>query len=528
MSSSSANSLTEKSGPPSPTMKTSDPSLREQTHPGIAVINNGDADVAAQLVAGRTDEVLDEVAAHKLRVKIDLHLMPLMCLMYFMAFADKISLGQSAVLGLFQGTHLSQNQFNWLGTVFYLSYLVFEYPQNLALQKFPVGKWMSINIFVWGVALCCHAACTSFGGLFACRFILGMCEGAITPAFMIVTSMFYTRAEQTRRTGYWFLMNGFAIIFLGLVAFGLLHSSNRDFMPWQGLMIITGGITVLVSVIFWFAFPDSPATAWFLTHEERVMAVQRIRVNQTGIENKRWKLDQFMETLKDPKTWLLALFAAISNIVNSLTNQRQIIVRQFGYSPKNTTLLGTVDGAVEILVIWACVALASQKRIGRAYSIVICYIPAIIGAILVNTLSSKNKVGLLLSYYVSIFFIAPFVVFLAWTTSITAGHTKRITTNAIVMIAYAIGNAAGPFMWKAQYQPRNHVPWGIMSGSSAASAIIALILRWYLVRENKRREAQEVSDSYHDVHLATEKGGKVDTAFLDLTDMQNRDFRYVL
>jgi ACS family allantoate permease-like MFS transporter len=38
-----------------------------------------------------------------------------------------------------------------LGTIFYLSYLVFEYPQNLALQRFPVGKWMSLNIFVWAV-----------------------------------------------------------------------------------------------------------------------------------------------------------------------------------------------------------------------------------------------------------------------------------------------------------------------------------------------------------------------------------------
>lgn len=61
----------------------------------------------------------------------------------------------------------------------------------------------SINIFLWAVVLCCHAACTSFGALFAVRFLLGICEGAITPGFMIVTSMFYTRAEQTRRVGYW-------------------------------------------------------------------------------------------------------------------------------------------------------------------------------------------------------------------------------------------------------------------------------------------------------------------------------------
>lgn len=61
----------------------------------------------------------------------------------------------------------------------------------------------SINIFVWGVSLCAHAACHSFGGLFTVRFILGVCEGSITAGFMIVSAMFYTRAEQTRRVGYW-------------------------------------------------------------------------------------------------------------------------------------------------------------------------------------------------------------------------------------------------------------------------------------------------------------------------------------
>jgi MFS family permease len=105
-----------------------------------------------------------------------------------------------------KSAHLTQNQFNWLGSIFYLSYLVFQacislctllvlpnlpldfqYPQNLALQRFPVGKWMSINIFIWAIALLSHAACKSFGGLFAVRFILGICEGAITPGFMIVS-----------------------------------------------------------------------------------------------------------------------------------------------------------------------------------------------------------------------------------------------------------------------------------------------------------------------------------------------------
>jgi hypothetical protein len=75
-----------------------------------------------------------------------------------------------------------------------------HYARDLHLLKRRVP---SFNIFIWAVALGSHAACKNFAGLFAVRFILGMCEGSITAGFMIVSSMFYTRREQTARVGYW-------------------------------------------------------------------------------------------------------------------------------------------------------------------------------------------------------------------------------------------------------------------------------------------------------------------------------------
>ena len=38
--------------------------------------------------------------------------------------------------------YITKDQFNWLGTIFYLFFLAFEWPQNLAMQYLPVGKWM--------------------------------------------------------------------------------------------------------------------------------------------------------------------------------------------------------------------------------------------------------------------------------------------------------------------------------------------------------------------------------------------------
>jgi len=411
---------------------------------------------------------------------------------------------------------------------------VFEYPQNLALQRLPVGKWMSCNIFVWGIALCCHAACKSFGGLFACRLILGMCEGSITAGFMIVTSMFYTRKEQTLRVGYWFLMNGTAQIIIGFIGFGVLHSKTGAFHPWQWLVIITGVLTLITAVAFWFMFPDSPTTAWFLKQDERVVAVQRIKENQTGVENKRWKKEQFYEALTDPKTWLFALFSALDNVPNSLTNQQQIIMANFGFTDLQTTLLAMVSGVVEIVTIFTGVQIASRLQNARAYVSFFYFIPTILGILLVNLLPWSDKVGLLFGQWMTTISVTAFVLALSWLTNVTAGHTKKVTVNAIMLIAYCVGNAAGPFMWQAQYVPRNHVPWTVIGICYACCMILVLIIRVLLVRENRRRDREPPDTTYDDVYVEVvlpdgkRVERKVEKEYLDLTDIQNRDFRYVL
>ncbi|KAH9057903.1 MFS general substrate transporter [Lactarius deliciosus] len=496
-------------------------------------VDTDQVDTGAQLVAG-VSLPLDPEESLRIRRKIDKHIMPLMCILYWIQFMDKTTLGSSAILGIRDATHLTTNQYNWLGTIFYISYLVFEFPQNLALQRYPVGKWMSLNIFVWAIALCCHAACKNFTGLFVVRLILGMCEGSITAGFMIVSSMFYTRSEHTARVGYWFLMNGTAHIISGFISFGSLHIHTGGFEPWQWLMIITGTLTLITAVLFFFLFPDSPTSAWFLTDDERAKAVQRIQENQTGVENKHFKMEQMVEALTDKKTWLFALFAALDDIPNSLTNQRQIIVSSFGFTPLQTTLLGCVDGVVEIVTIYTGVTIASRIPNSRAWVAIAYFVPNLLGVFLINFLPWHDKVGLLFSVWLTGVGTTGFVLALAWVSQTTAGHTKKVTTNAVMLSAYCIGNAAGPFMWQAKYKPRNHVPWIIIGVCYVTCMVLLFAIRVLLSRENKRREAEPLDDAYDNVFVTRidEDGKRVEMKvpkeFLDLTDRQNRDFRYVL
>lgn len=496
-------------------------------------VSTSEIDTAAQLMAEGTVEI-DPVKVARVRNKIDWHILPLMCALYWIQFMDKTTLGSAAILGIREATHLTTNEYNWLGTIFYLSYLLFEYPQNLALQRFPVGRWMSINIFIWGIALCAHAACKNFTGLFLVRSILGACEGSITAGFMIVSSMFYTRNEQTLRVGYWFLMNGTAQIISGFISFGTLHIKTEGFEPWQWLMSITGVLTLITAVAFWFLFPDSPTNAWFLTREERTIAVRRLKENQTGVENKHFKIEQFNEALRDPKTWLFALFSALNNVPNSLTNQNQIIVASFGFTYLQTTLLGCVDGIIEIVTIFTGVHLATRLRDARAYVGALYFIPNLIGVLLLNVLPWSNRIGLLCANWLTGVGTTGFVLSLSWLSNVTAGHTKRVTVNAIMLIAYCIGNAAGPFMWQERFRPRNRVPWTIIGLCYLTCPILMLAIRRRLAAENAQRDRELPDETYDSVYVkvAGTDGSpvkrKIDKEFLDLTDIQNRDFRYVL
>lgn len=81
---------------------------------------------------------------------------------------------------------------------------------------------------------------------------------------------------------------------------------------------------------------------------------------------------------------------------------------------------------------------------------------------------------------------------------------------------------------------RNYVPWGVIAGCYTLCPLLMLLQRWHLARENKKRDQEPPDTTYDDVWVKVEdeKGNiiekRVDKAFLDLTDRQNREFRYVL
>ena len=282
--------------------------------------------------------------------------------------------------------------------------VAWEYPTNRLLQRLPLGKYSSFCIIMWGLVLALFAACYNFSGAVAVRFFLGVFEASVTPGFALFTSQWYTKYEQGSRTAIWFSFNGWAQIFGGLVAYGFATGSAKGHFtiaPWKAFFVFTGCLTICMGLLFWWIVPDNQLNARWLSKKDRLLAVERVRVNQQGIGNKTFKAYQFKEALLDPLTWAFFFFALIVDIPNGgLTNFFSLIIVGFGFTPTQSLLYGTPGGAVEVVTLLLFAVTADRFK-NRMIVGVIGMGVALLGSILLVALPVANSHGRLAGYYLT-------------------------------------------------------------------------------------------------------------------------------
>ena len=268
----------EASAPETPTQEDQD------TEVGIIKdVRNADAALEFLRQQGESREMTAEDEKRLVR-KIDFMIMPLMFGCYCLQYLDKTLINYAAVMGLEEDANMTGNQFSTLALIFYVSYLAVEFPHGYGMQRLPTAKYLGTMVTLWGVIVAVTSACKNYGALVTTRVLLGVFESAVAPSLILITSMWYKHNEQPPRVGIWYLGTGSGTILGSLISFGFQHYHGTAFYSWQIMFLVVGLITVGVGILVVFFLPDNPMKSR-LTHEEKVWAVERLRVNQTGIEN---------------------------------------------------------------------------------------------------------------------------------------------------------------------------------------------------------------------------------------------------
>ncbi|GAB1192462.1 hypothetical protein APSETT444_001654 [Aspergillus pseudonomiae] len=228
---------------------------------------------------------------------------------------DKTTLSYAAIFGIQDNLQLVGNQYSWLSSIFYFGFLAWQLPTNLLMQRLPTATYMGINIIAWGVLLALQAVSPNFATLAVLRGLSGAAEACADPSFMIITSMWYKRSEQPIRIGIWYSALGLGIAGGGVLGYGI--GQIKGSLPsWKYEFIIIGALCVAWGIVMLVVLPNSPINTRYLTPAQRTIMINRLRENQTGIENRQFKLYQFLEAITDTKVLLFFLVAFFQAIVN--------------------------------------------------------------------------------------------------------------------------------------------------------------------------------------------------------------------
>ena len=122
-----------------------------------------------------------------------------------------MTISYTAIMGLRTDTHLHGQDYSNVSMMFYVGFLVAELPTQFLAQRISrLGKYLGINVMLWGIVLASMAACTSYAGLMICRTILGIFEACVAPILVMIIAMWYKREEQGRRVSWFYVCNRFA------------------------------------------------------------------------------------------------------------------------------------------------------------------------------------------------------------------------------------------------------------------------------------------------------------------------------
>lgn len=96
-------------------------------------------------------EPIDRAAEKRLLRKCDLHVIPVVTLLYSLAFLDRINIGNARLQGLEKDLHIKGQDYNIALMVFFIPYILFEVPSNIFIRKIAPSTWLSSIMVLWGM-----------------------------------------------------------------------------------------------------------------------------------------------------------------------------------------------------------------------------------------------------------------------------------------------------------------------------------------------------------------------------------------
>ncbi|KAK3323338.1 major facilitator superfamily domain-containing protein [Cercophora scortea] len=441
----------------------------------------------AALMGART--TLSSAEEKKLLRRMDWHLIPLLAVMYMVKTVDFTNVANARVMdrgtpqNILTELAISSDAYNFVTTAYYIPYIIAETPSNLLVKYCKPSVWQARIMISWGIVLCCHAAVTNAGGLYAVRALLGLFEAGLWPGILLQMCYWYRPDELAPRIVWVTILGNFSAVVSGLLAFGFNGVNTGGLSGWKWLILTEGIFTIFLGVFIYFYLPDFPDDASWMTDREKAFVKARLPINspRDGEDDFNWA--EFITTLKDKKLWLFLLCWAFYTIgTTGLNFYQPTVIANLGFTSLAQSQLLNIPPAI-----FACVltiifgVFADTGRIPQP-SIPLFFMVVILACYVVEY-TYPNTGGVYAATLIAGgFSTAWFTMMWPWRVQTTEGATGSAFAIAFANSYGQIGGAVGAQLFNSRFAPRYTTSFGIAMGF-IGMAIVMNLITWYVTRQ---------------------------------------------
>lgn len=303
-----------------------------------------------------------------LMTKIARRLMPLLVIMFLIAFIDRQNVG-FAKLQMVHALGMSESSYGLGASLFFIGYLLFEVPSTLALHRFGARLWLARIMMTWGVVTMLLGFTHSTGLFYVLRFALGVAEAGFYPGVIYYLTLWFPQSQRTRVLGFFTLGSALANM-LGSLTGGLLLSLDGSFglAGWQWVFVATGAPAVVVALVALRLLPESVERATFLSDDEkrRVHAALAREAPPEAVSESPWR------ALVDPRVLMFALaYMLMSTSLYGVTYWLPTLLKSSGVAASANGLLNMIPWAIAaLLLLWLPARIKRERIVLKAMAAV--------------------------------------------------------------------------------------------------------------------------------------------------------------
>jgi ACS family tartrate transporter-like MFS transporter len=322
--------------------------------------------------------------------KVAWRLIPLMGLLYVLAFLDRVNVGFAA-LTMNANLAFSATVFGNGAGIFFLGYVLFEIPSNLMLHKMGARRWIARIMISWGVLSAGMAFIRTPLDFYVLRFLLGVAEAGFFPGMILYLTYWFPSQQRTRTLGAFLVALPVASVIGAPVSTLLIDLKVGSLHGWQWLFLLEGIPAALVGFLVLGILSDRPANASWINADEKRVLIQLLARDQT---TQAASTRTAIQALNNRRVWLLGVvyLALLTGLYGFNFWLPQIIQNLDVLTHREIGVLAVVPNFVASVMMygWARHSDATNERRWHLA------IPALVGALGLATASQVSQPFVLL------------------------------------------------------------------------------------------------------------------------------------